>query len=79
MQIAVLARWLRAQKAFGVKAGDRAPGGEVEYRDDGAHAGEESIRRESIEGLQPKVLGQLLEIVFKKMELAGEAGSLLVG
>jgi hypothetical protein len=27
--------------------------------------------------MKPKVLGQLVEIIFKKMELAGEAGSLL--
>ena len=33
--------------------------------------------REFVEQLEPKLLGQLVEVVFEKMKLAGEAGSLL--
>ena len=39
--------------------------------------GEKAMLHEFIAGLQPKVLGQLVEVVFDKMVLAGEAGSLL--
>jgi len=39
--------------------------------------GEIDMLREFTAGLTPKVLGQLVEIVFEKMKLAGEAGSLL--
>ena len=35
------------------------------------------MRREFIAGLKPRVLGQLVEKVFKDMALAGEAGALL--
>jgi hypothetical protein len=39
--------------------------------------GEEELRKEFIESLQPPALGQLVEVVFDKMELADEAGTLL--
>jgi hypothetical protein len=39
--------------------------------------GEKEYLKAFSENLKPKVLGQLLEIIFEKMELAGEAGSLL--
>ena len=32
---------------------------------------------EFADGLQPKVLGELVKVIFEKMKLAGEAGSLL--
>ena len=34
-------------------------------------------RREFTAGLKPRVLGQIVDEVFEKMKLAGEAGSLL--
>lgn len=39
--------------------------------------GEESMLKEFVSQLEPKVLGQVVEVVFEKMKLAGEAGSLL--
>ena len=39
--------------------------------------GEEQILKEFVGQLEPKLLGQLVEIVFDKMKSAGEAGSLL--
>lgn len=39
--------------------------------------GEMDLLKEFTATLQPKVLGQLVEVVFQKMKLAGEAGSLL--
>ena len=35
------------------------------------------MRREFTAGLQPRVLGQLVDVVFESMKLAGELGSLL--
>jgi hypothetical protein len=39
--------------------------------------GEEQMLKEFVSQLEPKVLGQIVEVVFDKMKLAGEAGSLL--
>ena len=39
--------------------------------------GEKDVLRDFASGLEPTVLGQLVEVVFDKMRLAGEAGSLL--
>jgi hypothetical protein len=39
--------------------------------------GEEQMLKEFVGQLEPKVLGQVVEVVFDKMKLAGEAGSLL--
>ena len=39
--------------------------------------GESEMLKEFVANLQPKVLGHLVEVVFDKMKLAGEAGSLL--
>jgi hypothetical protein len=39
--------------------------------------GENEMFKESIADLQPKVLGHLVEVVFEKMRLVGEAGLLL--
>ena len=39
--------------------------------------GDERLLKEFIARLDPPVLGQLVEVVFDKMKLAGEAGSLL--
>jgi len=39
--------------------------------------GEENLLKEFTANLKPRVIGQLAEIIFDKMKLAGEAGSLL--
>ncbi len=39
--------------------------------------GEASMLKEFVGQLEPKVLGQVVEVIFDKMKLAGEAGSLL--
>ncbi|MHC6645421.1 Eco57I restriction-modification methylase domain-containing protein [Alteromonas sp. HB246098] len=39
--------------------------------------GEKELLREFTSQLKPKVLGQLVEVIFEKMQLAGEAGTLL--
>jgi len=80
MQIAALALWLRAQKSWksiGLKAVNRPQITKSNIVTAEPIPGEEVIRREFIEGLKPSVLGQLVEVVFDKMNLAGEAGTLL--
>jgi hypothetical protein len=39
--------------------------------------GEKELLDEFVAELQPRFLGQMVEAVFQKMQLAGEAGSLL--
>jgi len=39
--------------------------------------GEKELLQEFTANVQPRVLGQLVEHIFDKMQLAGEAGSLL--
>src|SRR5437868_14276900 len=39
--------------------------------------GEEQMLKEFVGQLDPKLLGQIVEVVFDKMKLAGEAGSVL--
>lgn len=78
-QIAALALWLRCQRDYremslkterpeitrsNVVCAEPMPG-------------EEQMLREFVGQLEPKLLGQLVEFVFDKMKLAGEAGSLL--
>ncbi|MDP9310601.1 MAG: BREX-1 system adenine-specific DNA-methyltransferase PglX [Chloroflexota bacterium] len=79
-QIASLALWLRAQRAygeFGIKSNERLK----ITRSNIVHAepmpGERELLQEFVQELQPPVLGQLLHEIFDKMKLAGEAGSLL--
>jgi hypothetical protein len=78
-QIAALALWLRCQRAYremnlkqnrpeitksNIVCAEPMPG-------------ESEMLKEFVANLQPKLLGHLVEIVFEKMKLAGEAGSLL--
>jgi len=80
VQIAALALWLRAQKAWktlGLKATDRLRIKRSSIVTAEPMPGEEDMRREFTAGLQPRVLGQLVDTVFEKMKIAGEAGSLL--
>ena len=80
VQIASLALWLRAQKGWqkqGLKVDDRPRVTKSNIVTAEPMPGEEDIRREFIQSLEPRVLGQLVDVIFDKMNLAGEAGSLL--
>ena len=80
VQIAALALWLRAQKTWknlGIKAVERPQVAKSNIVTAEPMPGEEDTRREFTAGLKPRVLGQLVDVVFDKMKLAGEAGSLL--
>ena len=80
VQIAALALWLRAQKSWknqGLKAVERPRITKSNIVTAEPMPGEEDLRREFIAGLRPRVLGRLVDAVFDKMKLAGEAGSLL--
>jgi hypothetical protein len=78
-QIATLALWLRAQRAYQ----------DMEIKKDRPKItrsnivcaepmpGEDDMLTEFVADLQPTVLGQLVRVVFDRMKLAGEAGSLL--
>lgn len=78
-QIAALVLWLRCQRAYqemGLeKSRPKITRSNIVCAE--PMPGEKEMLREFVSGLQPKVLGQLVEVVFDKMKLAGEAGSLL--
>lgn len=79
-QIAVLALWLRCQRAYqdlGLKNGERPKITRSNIVCAEPMPGEMDLLKEFTATLQPKVLGQLVEAVFDKMKIAGEAGSLL--
>jgi len=79
-QIAALALWLLAQRAYlalGLKPIERPPITKTNIVCAEPMPGEIDMLREFTAGLTPKVLGQFVEVVFEKMRLAGEAGSLL--
>lgn len=78
-QIAALALWLRCQRAYqdmGLKK-DRPKITRSNFVCAEPMPGEEQMLKEFVGQLEPKVLGQVVEVVFDKMKLAGEAGSLL--
>ena len=78
-QIAALALWLRCQRAYqdmGLK-NDRPKITRSNFVCAEPMPGEQSMLNEFIGQVEPKLLGQLVEVVFDKMNLAGEAGSLL--
>jgi hypothetical protein len=78
-QIAALALWLRCQRAYremGLKQ-DRPKITKSNIVCAEPMPGENEMLKEFVADLQPKVLGHLVEVVFDKMKLAGEAGSLL--
>jgi hypothetical protein len=80
VQIAPLALWLRAQKAWkalGLSATDRPRVEHSNIVTAEPMPGEEDIRLEFTAGLKPRVLGQLVVAMFEKLKLAGEAGPLL--
>ena len=78
-QIAALALWLRCQRAYqdmGLKK-DRPTITRSNFVCAEPMPGEEPMLREFVGQLEPKLLGQVVEVVFDKMKMAGEAGSLL--
>ena len=78
-QIAALALWLRCQRAYqemGLKK-DRPKITRSNFVCAEPMPGEEQMLKEFVAQLEPKLLGQIVEVVFEKMKLAGEAGSLL--
>ncbi|NLX46213.1 MAG: BREX-1 system adenine-specific DNA-methyltransferase PglX, partial [Treponema sp.] len=80
VQIAALALWLRAQKTWknlGIKASDRPRVAKSNIVTAEPMPGEEDMKEEFTAELKPRVLGQLVDAVFDKMKLAGEAGALL--
>jgi predicted RNA methylase len=80
VQIAGLSLWLRAQRSWhnlGVKPADRPRITRSNIVCAEPMPGEDDMRREFTAGLKPRVLGQIVDEVFEKMKLAGEAGSLL--
>lgn len=80
VQIAGLSLWLRAQRSWhnqGVKPVDRPRITRSNIVCAESMPGEKDMRREFTAGLRPQVLGELVDVVFDKMNLAGEAGSLL--
>jgi hypothetical protein len=79
-QIAALALWLRAQRAYqciGLKPADRPEITKSNIACAEPMPGEKQLLDQFVAELQPKALGQLLQVVFEKMKLAGETGSLL--
>ncbi len=80
VQIAGLSLWLRAQRSWkeqNVKPGERSRILKSNIVCAEPMPGDREILKRFSKNLKPTVLGQLLEIIFEKMELAGEAGSLL--
>ena len=78
-QIAALALWLRCQRAYqemGMKQ-DRPTITRSNFVCAEPMPGEEQMFKEFVGELEPRLLGQVVEVVFDKMRLAGEAGSLL--
>lgn len=79
-QIAALALWLRAQRYFheeGIQREKRVPIRQGNLVVAEPMPGDEELLEEFTDTLNPPLLGQLVRRVFDKMELAGEAGSLL--
>ena len=80
VQIAALALWLRAQKGWAnlsLKPADRPRIDRTNIVTAEPMPGEEDLRREFTAELSPRVLGQLVDVAFDRMKLAGDAGSLL--
>jgi hypothetical protein len=80
VQIAVLALWLRAQKTWkhlSIAVGDRPQISKSNVVAAEPMPGDADMRREFTESITPRVLGQLVDVIYEKMRLAGEVGSLL--
>ncbi|WOG28768.1 BREX-1 system adenine-specific DNA-methyltransferase PglX [Endozoicomonas sp. 8E] len=80
VQIAGLSLWQRAQRTWhqqGIKPQQRPAIVKSNIVCAEPMPGEKTLLQEFTEKLHPPVLGQLLEVIFDKMQLAGEAGTLL--
>ena len=80
VQIAGLSLWLRAQRSWlcqGLKPQHRPQIRKSNVVCAEPMPGEKGMLEEFAGKLKPRVLGQLVEMIFDKMQLAGEAGSLL--
>lgn len=80
VQIAGLSLWLRAQRSWqcqGVKPQQRPQIRKSNVVCAEPMPGEKGMLEEFAGKLKPRVLGQLVEMIFDNMQLAGEAGSLL--
>ena len=80
VQIGTMALWMRAQRSWqrlDIKAADRPRIQRSNIVTAEPMPGEKDMLKEFTAGLSPRVLGQLVEVIFDKMKLAGEAGSLL--
>jgi hypothetical protein len=79
VQIAALALWLRAQRAFndlGIQRGERAPIRRTQLVVAEPMPSEPDLRAEFLDGLDPD-LARLVGQVFSRLALAGSAGALL--
>ena len=79
VQIAALALWMRAQRAendYGIPRGDRARILRTNIVAAEPLPGEKELRKE-LQATLDKEFGQLIERIFDRMALAGEAGALL--
>ncbi len=79
-QIAALALWLRTQRSYqslNLKVASRPPIRRTNIVCAEPMPGEREFLDEFLADLKPRVLAQLVRVVFDKMSLAGEAGSLL--
>jgi hypothetical protein len=79
-QIAALALWLRVQRTYqhqSLKLEERPNITRSNIVCAEPMPGERALLERFVVDLQPKVLGQLVQVVFEKMKLAGEAGALL--
>ncbi len=80
VQIAGLSLWQRAQRAWhqqGIKPQQRPTIVKSNIVCAEPMPGEKALLQEFTSTLNPPVLGGLLEVIFDKMQLAGEAGTLL--
>ena len=79
-QIAGLSLWLRAQKSWSDNAIQPNQRPQIQRSNivcAEPMPGETQLLKEFTSQVQPRVLGQLVEEIFEKMQLAGEAGTLL--
>src|ERR1019366_6698517 len=78
--IAALALWLRAQRTYerlNLKTSERPNITRSNIVCAEPMPGDQQLLDRFVADLGPKVLGQLVQVVFEKMKLAGDAGSLL--
>jgi hypothetical protein len=80
VQISGLSLWLRAQKSWQIQELKPHQRPQIDRSNTVCAEpmpGEKELLQEFTASLQPRVLGQLVERIFDRMQLAGEAGSLL--